>query len=147
MGSNFNLNKVILGGRLTAQPELKQTQSGVSVTSFRIAVNRHAVGGKDAETDFFTVTAWRQTAEFICKYFSRGSAIIICGSLQTRSWKDADGKNRYITVLASEAAFAESKKSAEGNTSTAGEGFAESNVGADTSEEFEVIDDDLGLPF
>ena len=108
--SNFNLNKVILGGRITADVELKQTPSGVPVATFSIAVNRKP--GKDGQTqaDFFNVTAWRNTAEFIGKYFSKGSSICILGSLKTRSWKDNDGKMRYATdIEVNEVNFVDSK--------------------------------------
>ena len=121
-----SFNKVILMGRLTADPELKQTPNGVSVTSFRIAVDSRY--SKD-ECYFITIVAWRQTAEFICKYFTKGSAIIICGELQTRSWKDADGKNRYATeVVASEVSFAESKKASDNISITAEESASEGFV-------------------
>ena len=144
----MNLNKVILGGRLTANPELKQTGNGVAVTSFTIAVDRKYSKDSEKKADFITIVVWRQTAEFICKYFLKGSAIIICGELQTRSWKDADGKNRYITeVVASEVSFAESKKNSEANSSLT-EGIpTQGNVGGYTSEDFVVIKDDEDLPF
>lgn len=144
----MNLNKVILGGRLTANPELKYTKTDAPVTSFTIAVDRKYSKDSEKKADFITIVAWRQTAEFICKYFLKGSAIIICGELQTRSWKDADGKNRYITeVVASEVSFAESKKNSGTNSSPTEEIPTQGNVGGYTSEDFEVIDDDLGLPF
>ena len=104
---SFNLNKVILGGRLTGDVELKQTPQGVSVCSFSIAVNRK---GKDAPTDFINCQAWRQTAEFISKYFSKGSSICVAGSVQTRTWEDKNGGKRYATeVNVEEAYFVESK--------------------------------------
>lgn len=103
----LNFNKVILGGRLTADPELKITPSGVSVTNFTIAVDRK---GKDAPTDFLDCVAWRQTAEFITKHFSKGNAIGICGSLQKRYWEAKDGERRSATeVVADEAFFVDSK--------------------------------------
>ena len=105
--SNLNLNKVILGGRLTATPELKQTPGGVSVVSFTIAVNRK---GAERKTDFIDVTAWRNTAEFISKYFSKGSSICVVGSLQKREWTDNNGNKRYATeVVAEEAMFVDSR--------------------------------------
>lgn len=110
--ANFNFNKVIIGGRLTADPELKTTPGGVSVTSFTVAVNR-SYKGKDAEqpeADFINVTAWRNTAEFITRYFKKASSICIVGSLQTRKWKDKDGNNRSSTdVVADEAYFVDAK--------------------------------------
>ena len=85
--ANFNLNKVILGGRLTGDPELKQTQSGVSVCTFGIAVNRR-FNSKDSaqqtQADFFNITAWRQSAEFVSKYFRKGSSICVVGTIQNR---------------------------------------------------------------
>ena len=106
-------NKVILMGRLCADPELKQTQNGTTVTSFNIAVDRRFEKDK---ADFITIVAWRQTAEFICKYFRKGSAILVCGELQTRSWQDQNGNKRTATeVVASEATFCESKRESEGN--------------------------------
>ena len=109
-----SFNKVILMGRLTADPEIKTTQSGIAVTSFNIAVDRKV---KDSPCDFFTINAWRQTAEFICKYFKKGQAILVCGELQTRSWTDNNGQKRIVTeVVASEATFCEAKRESEGNS-------------------------------
>lgn len=109
-----SFNKVILMGRLTAAPELKQTGNGVSVTSFTLAVDRKYQKDTEKKADFITVVAWRQKAEFICKYFGKGSAIAIDGKLQTRSWEDSDGKKRYATeVVVEDVDFAESKKSSE----------------------------------
>lgn len=109
--ANFNFNKTILGGRLTADPELKTTPTGVSVTSFTVAVNRRGKG-KDGETqaDFINVTAWRGLAEFITRHFRKGSSICVVGSLQTRSWTDPQGQKHYATeVVADEAYFVDSK--------------------------------------
>lgn len=136
-----SLNKVILIGRLTADPELKQTGSGVAVTSFTLAVDRKQSKGAEKKTDFITIVAWRQTAEFICKYFRKGSAIIILGELQTRSWDDSNGKKHYSTeVVASEVSFAESKKNPETNSPTAG------NFDAYAQANFEEVEDEK-LPF
>ena len=110
--ANFNFNKVVLGGRLTADPELKTTPSGVSVTSFTVAVNRRfgAKEGEQPQADFFNVTAWRQTAEFITKFFRKASSICIVGFLQTRSWTDQQGQKRYATeIVADEAYFVDAK--------------------------------------
>lgn len=110
--SNFNFNKVILGGRLTADPELKQTTSGVNVVSFKIAVNRRYTG-KDAqqqEADFFNITAWRSTAEFVSRYFKKGSAICVVGSIQNRSYTDQQGQRRVFTdIVADEVQFVDSR--------------------------------------
>ena len=105
--ANFNFNKVILGGRLTADPELKQTPQGVSVTSFSVAVNRR---GKEAQTDFINCVAWRTAAEFICKFFKKGSSICVVGSIQTRNWTDQQNNKRTTTeVIVDEAHFVDSK--------------------------------------
>lgn len=131
--ANFNFNKVIIGGRLTADAELKQTPSGVSVTAFGIAVNRK---GADNKTDFIDVVAWRQTAEFICKYFKKGSSICIVGNLQKREWTDNNGNKRYATeVIAEEVSFVDSKS----DSASAGT--------ADTAPQFEEIKDTDDLPF
>lgn len=114
--STLNLNKAILVGRLTADVELKQTTSGVSVCSFTLAVNRR-YGGRNADgspsnppADFISCIAWRQTAEFIARYFKKGSSLCITGSIQTRSWTDQQGQKRYATeVVADEAYFVDSK--------------------------------------
>ena len=109
--ANLNLNKAIIGGRLTADPELKTTQSGVSVTSFTVAVNRKAAkSGETPQTDFLNVTAWRQTAEFITRYFRKASSICVVGSIQTRSWRDKDGQKRFATeIVADEAYFVDTR--------------------------------------
>ena len=110
--ANFNFNKVILGGRLTADPELKTTPSGISVTSFTVAVNRNFKGpdGKSA-ADFLSVTAWRGTAEFITRYFRKASSICVVGSIQTRSWMDQNGQKRFATeIVADEAYFVDAMR-------------------------------------
>jgi single-strand DNA-binding protein len=110
-------NKVILMGRLVADPELKQTGSGVAVTNFTLAVDRKYNKGEEKQADFPTIIAWRNAAEFICNHFGKGSAILIEGVLQTRSWQDNQGNKRYATeVVASEAHFCEAKKNAETNS-------------------------------
>ena len=114
----FNL--VVLSGRLTADPELKTTQNGVSVTSFSIAVDRRYKQGEEKQADFINVVAWRGTAEFISKYFHKGSMIGIEGAIQTRKYQDKDGNNRTaFEVIANNVQFIESKRSegsAEGNS-------------------------------
>ena len=108
--ANFNFNKVILGGRLTADPELMTTPSGIHVTTFRIAVNRKAANGESV-ADFITVTAWRQTADFITTFFRKASLICVVGSLQTRKWTDNQGQKRYaVNVVADEAYFVDAKR-------------------------------------
>lgn len=95
--ANFNFNKTILGGRLTATPELKTTPNGVTVCSFTVAVNRN--GAKEQTADFIDCVAWRTTAEFVSKYFTKGSSICVVGSIQTRSYTDKDGNKRKVTEI------------------------------------------------
>ena len=122
--SSLNLNKVVLCGRLTADPELKQTQSGIGVVTFTLAVNRRfqsrsADQQQAQQADFISVVAWRQTAEFISKYFKKGSALCVTGSLQTRTWQDQQGNRRYATeVVVDEAMFVDSR--GEAGTAPAG---------------------------
>lgn len=107
----LNYNNVQLGGRLTAKPELKKTASGLAVCSFTIAVNRKA---NREETDFINCVAWNKTAEFITKYFDKGAAIFVSGSLQVRQWEDSKGNKRYSTeVIVDNAYFVEGKQSAQ----------------------------------
>lgn len=97
---------------MTADPELKTTPSGISVTSFTVAVNRRYSGkdGEETKADFFNVTAWRQTAEFITRYFRKASSICVVGELHNRSWVDQQGQKRYATeIVASEAFFVDAK--------------------------------------
>lgn len=102
-----SLNKVILIGHLTGDPELKETDKGLHVTNFSIGVGRRFQ--KDT-TDFINIVAWKNTAEFITKYFRKGQAICVCGSIQTRSWTDKSGAKRTaFEVVADEASFAEKR--------------------------------------
>lgn len=104
--SNLNLNKVVLAGRLTANPELKITPSGINFCSFSIAIKRRGA----EESDFINCQAWRKTAEFISQYFDKGSAICVTGSIQTRSWNDNNGNKRFATeVVVDEAMFVDSR--------------------------------------
>ena len=135
-----NLNKIFIIGRLTSDPELKKTPSDISVTSFTVAVNRPKNKDGEQQTDFINVVAWRNTAEFICKYFSKGSAILVEGTLQTRTCEDKEGKKRKVfEVLANNVDFVESK--AKNSDS--------SNFGANAHDFEEVNVDDTGdvLPF
>ena len=114
--ANFNVNKIILGGRISSDIELKTTPSGVSVVSFSIAVNRR--GGKQGEeqkSDFFSCVAWRGTAEFITQYFRKGSAIYIFGVIENNNWTDNNGVTHYGNrVTVDEAYFVDSKADAPG---------------------------------
>ena len=148
--SNFNFNKVILGGRIASDVELKTTQSGVSVTTFSIAVNRKYSGkGEEQQVDFLNVTAWRGTAEFITKFFRKGSSICIVGSLQVRSWTDKDGNKRYATdVVADEAMFVDAKGD-NGAVASAPPSYMPTSYmpNADKPTELEPMGDDEDLPF
>lgn len=96
--ANFSFNKIILGGRLTAEPELKRTATDISVTSFTIAVNRRtAKSGEQRQTDFINCVAWRSTAEFVSRYFHKGSSICVVGALNQRSWTDAQSGQKRTT--------------------------------------------------
>ena len=152
--ANFNFNKVILGGRLTADPELKTTTSGISVTSFTVAVNRRSRSDEESKADFFNVTAWRQNAEFITRYFKKASSICLTGSLQNRSWTDQQGQKRFATeVVVDEVFFVDAKS----QSPMSGAGFggpdsvpsapAYSNMPADEAPKFEEVADDDDLPF
>ena len=107
----FNFNKAIIGGRLTADPELRQTTSGIPVCAFRVAVNRpRKEDGKQAETDFLTVKAWRKQAELVSTHFKKGSNICISGSIRTNQFKDKNGNNRTeLEISAEEIYFVDSK--------------------------------------
>ncbi len=108
--ANFNLNKVIIGGRLTADPELRQTSSGIPVSSFTVAVNRRTSTEGAQQADFINVIAWRNQAEFLCRFFRKGSSICVVGSIQTRSWTDQNNQKRYSTdVVADEINFVDAK--------------------------------------
>lgn len=107
--SNLNFNKAIISGRLTDDVQLKTTQSGTFVCAFTIAVNRKTKE-KEQKTDFINCVAWRISAEFISKWFKKGSAIMVVGSIQTRSWTDNNGNKRYTTeVIVDEVHFVDSK--------------------------------------
>ena len=111
-----NFNKVILVGRLTADPELKQTPNGVSVCSFTIAVNRRFARSEQGQqtADFINIVAWRLLADFTANHFKKGRPMLVCGQLQTRSWTDNNGQKRYATeVVADEIEFVDSKNDAQ----------------------------------
>ena len=110
------MNNVSLIGRLTADPELKTTQSGISTVRFSIAVDRtYTKQGEEKQADFINIVAWRQTAEFICKYFSKGRRIAITGRIQTGSYTDRDGNKRYtFDVIAENVEFCDKKQESSG---------------------------------
>lgn len=128
------MNKVILMGRLTRDVEMRQTPSGVSLARFSIAVNRR-FAGKDAQqqADFINCVAWRQTGEFISRYFQKGSMIAVVGSIQSRSWDGQDGKKQYATeVVVDEAYFTGSRA----ETGTHGSGYQNQNFGGSGQSDF-----------
>ena len=148
------LNNVVLMGRLVADPELRTTGTNVSVTSFAIAVDRAFVkAGEERQADFIDIVAWRQTAEFITRYFRKGSMIAIQGSIQTRMYEDKNGnKRKAVEVVASNVSFCGSK-------SETGSGASQSSYAGDTysapapsystgsDSDFEELSGDDDLPF
>ncbi|MBR4872869.1 MAG: single-stranded DNA-binding protein [Clostridia bacterium] len=153
--ANLNLNKVVLAGRLTAEPELKQTQSNIAVLSFTLAINRRFSKGSDGQpaqqqADFITCVAWRQTAEFIARYFHKGSCLCVTGAIQTRSWQDQQGQKRYATeVVVDEAMFVDSKGEGGASGYTPDAYSAPSfSTGAGEAPKFEDVNtEDNFLPF
>ena len=142
------LNTVILMGRITKDIELRRTGSGVAVASFSIAVDRDF--GKDESgekiTDFFDIVAWRQTAEFVHKHFSKGRMIVVKGELQTRSWTDKNGNKRNtVEVLAGNCYFGDSKREEPSGSSFGG--YADTNKISPASDFAMLTDDDAQLPF
>jgi single-strand DNA-binding protein len=133
----MSLNKVTLQGNLVADPETRTTQSGVNVTTFKIAVGRRFAKPIDEiKADFFTIVAWNKLSDFVSKFFSKGKAIIVVGSLQNRSFTTQDGQKRYITeVIAEECHFSGGKEQKE-NT-----------FGAPAVPNFEELSEDDELPF
>lgn len=151
------LNHITIMGRLTRDPELRRTGSGVAVTSFTLAVDRdYAPEGQERETDFIDVVAWRQTGEFVAKYFTKGRMAVASGRLQIRSWTDKDGNTRRnAEVVADNVYFADSKRDDQGGSSYGsapapsyggyGGGYA---APAAPASDFAMLDDeDSRLPF
>lgn len=155
------MNKVVLMGRLTKEPELRYTPNNVAVCQFTVAVDRRFKTDGQNQADFIPVVAWRQTAEFVSKYFTKGSRIAVVGSIQTRSWDDNDGKRHYVTeVIADEVEFCESKRQ-DGNGMQTGTQqpysnnvdrtqqtySAPQNNGPDSFDDGYFAVDDEGVPF
>lgn len=133
------MNKVMLIGRLTKDPELRYTQGGTAVASFTIAVDRRF--SKEKEADFINCVAWQKTAEFISQYFRKGSKIVVEGRLQTRSYEAEDGARRFVTeVVVEQSEFGDSKAKNENNSATGASGALE-------AEAYDVAFDDNVLPF
>jgi single-strand DNA-binding protein len=142
------MNKVILMGRLTKDPEVRYTQTNNTlVASFSLAVNRRfARQGEERQTDFFNIVAWNKTGEFVSKYFKKGQQVAVIGRLQTRNWDDDQGQKHYVTeVIAEETYFADSKREAEaGISSDVVDTFGENIV---QNADFQVDASDDDLPF
>ncbi len=149
------LNKSILMGRLTRDPELKYTNSNTPVVTFSIAVDRNYSGNNgERQTDFIDIVAWRKTAEFVSQWFTKGQMIVVVGSIQSRRWQDKNGNNRTsIEVVADEVQFGESKRSRE-----SGESYPNNNGGYPQNGGYkkkpavepdfsEISDDDGEVPF
>ena len=147
--ANLNLNKVVLAGRLTADPELKQTTSGVPVCSFTLAINRRFSKEGEQQADFINCVAWRQTAEFISKYFKKGSSLCVVGAIQTRSWQDQNGQKRYATeVQVDEAVFVDGKNDANAAGNGAGRySYTPDAYTTPQQPNFEELKADDDLPF
>ena len=159
------LNKIILMGRLTRDPELRRTGTGTAVTSFSLAVDRDFKSQSgEKETDFIDIVAWRSTAEFVSKYFTKGRMAVVTGRLQIRNWQDKEGnKRRSAEVVADNVYFGDSKRdSADGGSFNQSQGYAQSfnqvppqqpayqapqNVSAAPSDFSMLSDDDPDLPF
>ncbi|MEF9865504.1 MAG: single-stranded DNA-binding protein [Oscillospiraceae bacterium] len=156
------LNTVALMGRLTADAELKTTQSGIAVCSFTIACDRsYAKAGEERACDFINIVAWRQTAEFVCKYFHKGSLIALDGSIQTRNYEDKSGNKRTaFEIVANNVHFAGAKGDTAAQTAPQATMPRVANAPAQTSmtpqarsfepvqnDDFTVINDDEDLPF
>lgn len=144
-----DFNKVILIGRLVADPELKTTPNGISVTSFRIAVNRRVSKDATPVADFFDIVAWRNTAEFVSKFFTKGRQILICGQLQARSWEDKEGqKRRTVEVVADEAHFVDSKNVSGGGAPSGGNNMpSQYSSTYEDSPKFEEVSTEDDFPF
>lgn len=143
------INSVVIMGRLTFDPELRTTPSGVSVVQFQVAVDRNFQRqGEERKTNFIDVTAWRQTAEFISRYFRKGSMIAVEGSIQTDNFTDNSGnKRKSVRVVANNVSFCGSKAESAVNTNPAYSQPAPSYASADNSDFEEIVDDDEDLPF
>ncbi|MDO4744083.1 MAG: single-stranded DNA-binding protein [Clostridia bacterium] len=144
------INKAILMGRLTRNPELRHTGSGTPVCSFSIAIDNGY--GDNRSTDFINCVAWNKTAEFVEKYFTKGRMIIVVGRIQTRTWEGQDGKKNYVTeVVANEVSFGESKRSNDDTGYSAPAAGAPSvsvpEMPTDTDDDFVTLETNDDLPF
>lgn len=148
------INKVILMGRLTADPEIRQTQGGTAVAKFTVAINRQYADKQTGErqADFISVQAWRQSAEFVGKYFKKGSMIIVEGNIQNNNYTDSNGVKHYsYNIIAEKVNFGESKASAQNSNSVPNQARpAPQTVSSQTSSDLSQFEEVLGgndLPF
>lgn len=149
------INTAILMGRLTADPELRHTPNDIPVTSFTLAVNRSYVkSGSERQTDFIDVVAWRSTAEFVSRYFSKGQLVAVEGSIQTRTYQDKDGNNRKaVEVVANNVHFAEPKRDNSNNSIQNENNYSQNNEQTSNSysngdsDDFKEVPTDDDLPF
>ena len=145
------LNHIVIMGRLTRDPELRRTGSGIAVASFTVAVDRDFADKQsgEKETDFIECVAWRQTGEFVSKYFTKGRMIVVDGRLQIRGWKDKDGNNRRTAeVVADNVYFGDSKKESSGGESYGGNyGQVSGGYPATGSDFAPIEEEDAQLPF
>ena len=145
------LNHIVLMGRLTRDPELRRTGSGVAVASFTLAVDRdYAAQGAEKETDFVDIVAWRNTAEFVSKYFAKGRMAVVTGRLQIRNWQDKEGnKRRSAEVVADNVYFGDSKRDSQsgGDYAPPAYGSPAESYTAPASGGFAEIEEDGELPF
>ena len=150
------LNHIVLMGRLTRDPELRRTGTGVAVASFSIAVDRDFSGrdGGEKETDFIDIVAWRNTAEFVSKYFTKGRMAVVSGRLQIRNWTDKEGnKRRSAEVVADNIYFGDSRRDGEGSSAPSyapfgGDFGAPIPAAPSSGSDFAMLeDDDNNLPF
>lgn len=158
------LNHIVLMGRLVRDPELRRTQSGIAVTSFRIAVDRdfQSRDGGDKQADFIDIVAWRNTAEYVAKYFTKGRMAVVSGRLQMRDWTDKEGgKRTSAEVVADNVYFGDSKRDSNssggsysgssgysgGNSYSSAPAYGNSYDASPISTSFSEVDDDGELPF
>lgn len=141
-------NKVIIVGNISSEVELKQTQSGTSVCSFNVAVNRFAKDPNETKVDFFTVVAWQAKAEFVSRYFGKGKPILVCGRLENRAWTDKNGNKRISTeIIAEEVSFVGGASESPTEDKKQPSAYTPSAYSATNSQNFETIQDAGDLPF
>ena len=146
------MNKVILMGRLTKDVEMRQTPNGISVARFTIAVNRRFAKEGQQQADFINCVAWRQTGEFIARYFQKGSMIAVVGSIQSRSWDGQDGKKQYATEVNVEEAYFTGSKSESGQNNQTPQNYNQAPQQQGFGDNFDMdgfsgIDGDDDCPF